>query len=222
MEMDMDQRIDLQPGGSRQKTGGKIKGKSLDMRAEEIKAVQIDVFHQQQGCQKVHDELAVCAPCFARMILTEGTVIHKNRMPVFERDIEGGRILKDHSMVKSPVGQIKGQQRRVAQLAETPFIGIGDEVNFPQFERCPVFVYLKRDQLLFANQLFRQSGTEKGFEIFFSPFRDRPVEFSIAPIHESSRVPEGSRIALNGLQIHRFHSFRRTDSCTTRQFAGKR
>src|SRR5262249_35009070 len=89
--------------------------------------VWVEVGHQCQGCEKIPAELAVCWPGPMLGQKIERKVVDQAWSPDAEGlDVVRARILQNHAVFESAQMQPQGQECRILELVEAPFIGVGD------------------------------------------------------------------------------------------------
>ncbi len=117
----------LEPGASGEQGDSQIERESIDMEAEELSQSDIRIGHNRQRRQEVLAELAVGDPGFSLLQPFKGKRINQNRPSLKELQVEGACVLERHVVIDRHLLDLKRCESGVLQLAEGPFIGIGDE-----------------------------------------------------------------------------------------------
>jgi hypothetical protein len=111
-------------GPRRQQPGRVVERHAVDEVAQQQAAARVAVRDQRQGREEVLAELAVGGPRVGRLGDLEGKAVDQDRSPLFELNVEGAGVLQPHPGREGARLELKRQQRRFAQLAERPLVGV--------------------------------------------------------------------------------------------------
>jgi hypothetical protein len=166
--------------------------------AEQVAQVDVDPAHEGQRHQEVLAELPVGRPGRTFLPRLEGERVDEDRPAALELDVVGAGVTEGHAPAECPLLQLERQQRRVPELAEGPFIRIGDEVDGLRAEhgrrvRAGREVQgdgLVRHQQALARQLVVQPRAGDGLEFVLEDAIDLAIENARAGVDEPAGVAE--------------------------------
>ena len=116
-----------EPGAAGHQARGQVDRDAVDEVAQHQPAARVAVGDQRQRRQEVLAELAVGGPGLGWITLLEGEGVDQDRPAGIELDVVGAGVLEAHPGGKRPTLQLEGEQRGITQLAEAPFVGVGDQ-----------------------------------------------------------------------------------------------
>ena len=146
-------------------------------------------------------ELAVGHPGRAFLIFFEGEGVDQQRAAGAKLDIVGAGILEDHARVQRFFGDGEGQQGRVFELAEAPFVGVRNKGQLlradhargkTRFGRLNVH-FIMRHQRAGLHQAGIQAGRHQQVVVLAVRLVDLAVKYAFLTEEESTGVAERCR-----------------------------
>ena len=119
-----------------------------------------------------------------------------------ELDVEGARVLEDEAAPERALGDVEGQERRVAQGREGPLVGVGHELDGLRAQNA-VRVRVPLDRHLLVgheppggHELGVEPGAHEEVVVGRVAGPDVAVEDAVLPEQVPRRVAKGGRLGL--------------------------
>ncbi len=194
----MEQGARAQPGRPGQKRAAKIEGNAVQVVAQHRAAAHVTGAHQPERQQEVLAELLVSVPRRPVLMGLKGQGVDEDRAAAAELHVVCARVAQGEPASQREKLEVEREQGGVLELAEGPFVRVGDEGEAFRLEyrvgsragrELDPYLPMGHEQVRF-DQLSVESRRDTGVERGRERLVDLPVEGPVSPEDEPAGVPK--------------------------------